>query len=292
MLIEYTMNQSECITAPKANVTTPYGVFNKPFVVGALYINKMERGRHSLNSSGIYQIQSIVNGKIYIGSASRFRDRRDDHFKKLRDKNHGSYLLQRHCDKYGIEDLIFKIIEVIIRKQDESVLDFRNKLLEREQYYIDTLKPEFNVCKIVNSCLGVIRSEEFKQKHCGENNVSKRPEVKQKQSEARKKYWNMHEHPFGEKNPFYKKKHSKNTCNIIGEKNKKHMKGNQYAKGNTFKHTPEQLQKMNDWWTLERREEWREKGKQKFKSGKLTYLTFKGLHHSDTTKKKKEITAN
>lgn len=214
----------------------------------------MERLNHS-SASGIYKLESKINGKIYVGSASRFRDRKGDHFRRIRNKNHGSYLLQRHCDKYGVDDILFKIIEIIPRIQEESIVDFRNRLLKREQYYIDTLHPVFNICQKVNSCLGVVRSEEFKQKHRGDNNASKRPEVKQKQSEARKKYWDTHPHPFGEQNSFYNKKHTKETCDKIGSKNKGKLKGNQHNLGHKCPKTPEQIQNIKDSWTPEKRKE-------------------------------------
>ena len=39
-----------------------------------------------------------------------------------------------------------------------------NLLIKREQYYIDSLKPEYNICKIANSSLGYKHSYESKLK--------------------------------------------------------------------------------------------------------------------------------
>jgi len=228
----------------------------------------MERIIHSLSTSGIYQIRSIINGKLYVGSANHFKDRKWDHLKRLKNKNHGSYLLQRHYDVHGENNLIFEIIEIVSRKINEDILSFKKRLLEREQYYIDTLKPEFNIAKIAGSPLGIKRSEDFKQKHRGENSVSKRFDVKRKQSEARKKYWESHEHPFGERNSFYKRKHTKKTRNMIGNKNRGNLKGNQYAKGNRFSHTPEEIEKMRNSWTPEMRLQASIRAKQQYKEGK------------------------
>lgn len=36
--------------------------------------------------------------------------------------------------------------------------------IEREQYYIDLLKPDMNVCKVAGSSLGVKRTDETKEK--------------------------------------------------------------------------------------------------------------------------------
>lgn len=104
----------------------------------------------------IYKISSIVNkDKFYIGSAVNYKNRVNRHFYELKRNNHKNKILQNHFNKYGKDDLIFSIIEEI------ENADF---LLEREQYYIDLLKPTFNICKQAGSSLGVKRSEEFKQK--------------------------------------------------------------------------------------------------------------------------------
>ena len=67
-------------------------------------------------------------------------------------------------------------------------------MIEREQYYIDTLNPEYNILKIAGSPLGYIHSEEtiakFKarlrtpeqtaklQEHLAKHNASKEQRVK------------------------------------------------------------------------------------------------------------------
>jgi len=96
-----------------------------------------------------------------------------------------------------------------------SILEFCpvDKLIEQEQYYIDTLHPEFNICPIAGSSLGVKHTEESKQKNresrktfyqtdagkekrqkmskamTGENNPMKRPEVRKKIGEVTKAFY-------------------------------------------------------------------------------------------------------
>jgi group I intron endonuclease len=217
-------------------------------------------------TSGIYIIQSSINGNIYIGSASDFNSRKHEHFNRLKENRHNNKI-QSHYDLYGKSDLKFGIIEFVTRPINTTKKEFRMILLAREQYWLDTLNPEFNICKKAGSCYGVERTEEFKQKHRGENSVSKRPEVKEKQIQAKKDYWNIHPHPIKEKNPFYNKHHTLKTCQIIGSKNSIKMKGNQYALGNTFTHTPTELEKMHNWWTPERRKERGIQAKQNYDAG-------------------------
>lgn len=155
VLITYIMNQTESITALKANESIPYGVGYKPFVVGALYINKMIR-LNVPKTSGIYKIESVTNGKIYVGSASCFKNRKQKHWIDLKKEKHDNYKLQNHYNTYSIEDLIFKIIEVCSKE----------KLIEREQWYIDNWKPEFNISLIAGSNLGIKHTKpESKKRH-------------------------------------------------------------------------------------------------------------------------------
>ena len=189
MLISYTMNQTENINAPKVNTFIPYGMTDKLFTGGALYFNSMKRTKFP-NASGIYRIQSKVNNKIYIGSSINFKSRKYSHFKSLKNKKHTNKHLQNHVNKYGIDDFQFSILEYCPK----------DKLIEREQYYIDTLNPEFNICKIAKSCLGVIRSEETKRK------------IKENHADISGKNNPFYgKHQFGKDNPFYGKQHTEET---------------------------------------------------------------------------------
>jgi group I intron endonuclease len=85
--------------------------------------------------SGIYKIINIVNNKFYIGSSKELSKRWTQHKSKLKYNKHGNIILQRSWNKYGKECFIFEIIE-------ECDVAF---LLEREQFFLDTLKPYYNI---------------------------------------------------------------------------------------------------------------------------------------------------
>jgi len=113
----------------------------------------------------IYKIVNTINGKIYVGSAVNFRKRKNLHLKNLRDRKHGNKHLQLSFNKYGLDNFVFEIIELCSREI----------LLEREQYYIDTLKPDYNICKSVErSRLGLKNSPEHIAKIRNANLGSKR----------------------------------------------------------------------------------------------------------------------
>lgn len=140
--------------------------------------------------TGIYQIKSIKNNKIYIGSAVYIKNRWALHIKSLSNKKHHSIHLQRHVNKYGINDLEFSILEVC-NKVD---------LLNREQFYINNLNPEFNICKIAGSSFGVKRSDKTKEKirqaNLGLKHPEWRNEIKSK-AQGGENHWTKNK-----KNPF------------------------------------------------------------------------------------------
>ena len=106
---------------------------------------------HKVKISGIYKIESISHPeRIYIGSAINIKKRWNYHTEGLSHNKHHSQKLQRHFNKYGRNDLMFSVVE-----ECPSVL-----LIQREQFYINALKPYFNIAKIAGSCLGVKRSKE------------------------------------------------------------------------------------------------------------------------------------
>lgn len=87
----------------------------------------------SVKISCIYKIANSINGKFYIGSTKNFRSRKASHLNKLRKNKHDNIHLQRSWNKHGENSFEFCIVEET------------NNLFVREQYYLDTLKPAFNI---------------------------------------------------------------------------------------------------------------------------------------------------
>lgn len=102
--------------------------------------------------SGIYRIINLENDKSYVGSAVNIANRWRRHKNDLKKNKHHSILLQRSFNKYGIDKFKIEILE-------ECCLE---KLIEKEQYYIDYYNPEYNICKIAGSTLGRKESEELR----------------------------------------------------------------------------------------------------------------------------------
>lgn len=107
--------------------------------------------------NGVYVIKNLKNNKSYIGSTScinGFKERWKTHKRELRKGIHSNDYLQKSWNKYGEDNFEFEILE----KCNKSLC------IEREQFYIDTLNPEYNLCKIAGSTLGRKHTEETKKK--------------------------------------------------------------------------------------------------------------------------------
>ena len=186
---------------------------------------------------GIYEIKNKVTGKGYIGSSKQIQKRWEQHLLALRKGIHHSVLLQRAWNKYG-EDCF----EFLIKEECEE-----GQLLEREQQYLN-LKPEYNVgaqasggdnltnhpnrTKIIQKIKDTsqarisLLTDEERQERFGrpmENNpnwkggttysycgcgVRKKPNAKT---------CNGCRDRTGENNPFYNKKHSERSKQIMRE---------------------------------------------------------------------------
>ena len=105
-------------------------------------------------TSGIYQITNRTNGKRYIGSAVNIRKRWQEHLSTLRRGRHYNRHLQRAFTRYGETAFLFDVLE----SAEPEVL------IVREQHYLDTLKPEYNIAFTADSQLGYQRSLEARKK--------------------------------------------------------------------------------------------------------------------------------
>jgi len=100
------------------------------------------------NRGGIYRWTNLINGKAYIGSAVDFPAR----FSKYLNINalkKNKMLISLAILKYGLENFSLEILEYCSKEN----------LLEREQYYLDTYSPEYNILKIAGSSQGYIHNE-------------------------------------------------------------------------------------------------------------------------------------
>ncbi len=103
----------------------------------------------SLAKVGIYSIHHRkAPDRLYIGSTTRYTSDRSavhhgfykrfyDHLYRLRNNCHYSKFLQNTVNKYGIEGLVFRILQIC---EDCS----KKEIWQLEQSWIDRLKPVYN----------------------------------------------------------------------------------------------------------------------------------------------------
>lgn len=103
---------------------------------------------------GVYVITNKINGHTYVGSSTNIKERWRIHVSELSKNKHHSLYLQRAWNKYGEEFFEFSIIEYC-----ETSL-----LMQREQFYMNTLKPEYNIVKIAGRTTGYKHAKETIEK--------------------------------------------------------------------------------------------------------------------------------
>lgn len=115
---------------------------------------KLEILEDNKGKSGIYMWKNLLTGKIYIGSAQNIKRRLTGYYNvSFLEKNTNMYIC-RSLLLHGYSSFGLSILEYCSKKI----------LIEREQYYINTLKPGYNICKTAGSTLGRLHSVEAKSK--------------------------------------------------------------------------------------------------------------------------------
>ena len=110
-----------------------------------------------MNVVAVYKIICIASAKFYIGSSINIKQRFAGHKRQLRAGTHRNIPMQHSWNKHGEESFIFEILELC------SLEDLR----VREQYFMDTLKPQFNLAPLAGTCLGCKWTDEQKLKIAG-----------------------------------------------------------------------------------------------------------------------------
>lgn len=106
------------------------------------------------NRCGIYIFTNLDNGKRYVGSSKDLYNRLHEHLHNFKNnKAHNKYF-QSSWNKYGEDMFIYGILEYC----EENVR------FVREQHYIDSLNPEYNLTKNVIANLGYSPNEDVRQK--------------------------------------------------------------------------------------------------------------------------------
>ena len=160
--------------------------------------NDVATNRHEPSrSKGVYAIcihgTGASEAKIYIGSAAQsFYRRLINHRCDLRRGNHHSRVLQSIFNSYGFDCLYVRLVEQVSHESHESKEVFRDRLISREQFWIDAVpsKIRLNGSPTAGSCYGIKQSlESIEKRRISLKATLSIPEVKQRYSEASKRNW-------------------------------------------------------------------------------------------------------
>ena len=103
---------------------------------------------------GIYKIESKIKPcRVYIGSAININKRWIRHKTQLKNNIHNNKKLQNHYNKYGVNDLVFSVLQ----------LCNNNELIKIEQTYLDNNETYFNILNFAYSLSGFKHKEETKK---------------------------------------------------------------------------------------------------------------------------------
>lgn len=256
---------------------------------------------------GIYRIRNKINDKRYIGSTNDFEKGWKSRHRVLRRGIYHNIHLQRAWNKYGEENFVFEIEEVVAGDNEA--------LLAREQGYLDegfALGILYNIAKDASAPMrGQCHTEKTKQEMSeamsGENNPfygkHHTEEVKTEISEKGKEWHRTHEHPrgmlgkhhteevkadrsratSGENNPMYGRYHSEETKQGQSETRKEYYRTHEHPWTGRH-HTEEEKRKIGEGNKgKEVTQETRDKLRQAM-SGENN--PFYGKHHTEEAKRK------
>ena len=104
----------------------------------------MKLSGKNVYKSGVYKITNIITNDFYIGSAVKFKSRYYGHSTKLNCNNHANKYLQNSFNKYGKDNFKFEILAICPKEY----------CIKLEQWFLDNLKPTFNLSPTAGSLLG------------------------------------------------------------------------------------------------------------------------------------------
>ena len=110
--------------------------------------------KENKDKCGVYRFKNLLNGKAYIGSSTNLGVRLTNHFSINYISKRHTVLIYKAFLKYGYQNFSLEILEYCDPE----------KAIEREQYYMDLLQPEYNILKTAGSSFGLKHSLETKAK--------------------------------------------------------------------------------------------------------------------------------
>nr|UPX02785.1 GIY-YIG endonuclease [Fusarium sp.] len=156
MVMHYIKNFAAKISLKTSNLNPALKYLNAD-------VDKFKIIKEIKGKAGIYRWINNTNGKSYVGSSVDLSKRLYRYYSLAHITVQSKHsLICKALIKYGYSKFSFKILEFCEKKN----------VLIREQYYIDLLKPEYNILLKAGSPLGYKHTDEAKVKMRGPKNFS------------------------------------------------------------------------------------------------------------------------
>jgi len=125
-----------------------------------IYLEKKEIYKENNNKRGIYKWTHKKSGKSYVGSSIILSRRLGCYFCKSfleGEVKKNNSLIYKALLKDGYSSFTLDILEYVAS-------DDKKQLIKKEQYYIDLIKPEYNILRTAGSSLGFKHSISSKER--------------------------------------------------------------------------------------------------------------------------------
>lgn len=140
-------NSSNNNLISNSTLVSPVKTYNNSEVLKSQILNDNK------NKSGICPITNNLNAKRYVGSGINLAKRLRSYY-NTKELNINPRPIAEALLKYGYLNFTLDILEYCSE----------DKLIEREQFYLNTLVPEYNILKYANSLLGYNHTKETIEK--------------------------------------------------------------------------------------------------------------------------------
>jgi len=141
---------------------------NNNLFVSSLIYNNAETEKQLIlkdtkNKAGVYLWTHLDSNKKYVGSSVNISRRLTYYFSKVNIARFKKSRIHNALHRYGYSSFSLTILE-FIDITNLPINEAKILILEREQYYIDVILPEYNILKFAGSLLGFSHSKDTLEK--------------------------------------------------------------------------------------------------------------------------------
>ncbi|CCO27482.1 GIY-YIG endonuclease (mitochondrion) [Rhizoctonia solani AG-1 IB] len=204
---------------PSSSLNLPDFALNALKVFQNVLSDRSEISNYLRGKSGVYCWVNLITGKYYIGSAVDLSNRVNDYYQESYYESRSNTIIVRSILKYGLSNFALVILE----------FTDKDNLLSREDHFILTLKPEYNILQNAKNSMGYKHTpesiEKIRESSSGRTHSLEARQLMSVAAKARMTEAAI-EKMSGAGNPFYGKTHSEETKAKLSEAAKTWFKNN------------------------------------------------------------------